>query len=168
MPDWVIITTLLFLTLILGGGLLLLARQRKNERTELRLLTGRHQLLSSELDACFAELNALDEGVIATRRQEAEVALDQLHVALVERQAHLLNYEDMAHLQQCKIDLLTTSPVSSIPSDPAPEREEPPTKKRPTRRAVQTQREEKRDRSAIESDLLHKISQLQGDKKTKK
>ena len=143
MPDWVIITTLLVLTLILGCGLLLLARQRKNERIELRLLTGRHQLLSSELDACFAELDALNEGAIATRRQEAEVALDQLHVALVERQAHLLNYEDMAHLQQYKIDLLTTSPVSPIPSDPAPERKEPPTKKRPTRRAVQTQREEK-------------------------
>ena len=112
MPDWIVITTLLVLALILGCGLLLLARQRKNERTKLRLLTGRRQLLSRELDACFAELDALDEGAIATRRQEAEAALNQLHVTLVERQAHLLNYEDMAHLQQCKIDLLATPPAA--------------------------------------------------------
>ena len=116
MPDWIVITTLLVLALILGCGLLLLARQRKNERTKLRLLTGRRQLLSRELDACFAELDALDEGTIATRRQEAEAALNQLHVALVERQAHLLNYEDMAHLQQCKIDLLATSPAAPDPA----------------------------------------------------
>ena len=161
MPDWIVITTLLVLALILGCGLLLLARQRKNERTKLRLLTGRRQLLSRELDACFAELDALDEGTIATRRQEAEAALNQLHVALVERQAHLLNYEDMAHLQQCKIDLIATPPA-------ALEVEEPPAEKRPPRPATQPKREEERDRSTIESDLLNKISQLQGGKKTKR
>ena len=160
MPDWIVITTLLVLALILGCGLLLLARQRKNERTKLRLLTGRRQLLSRELDACFAELDALDEGTIATRRQEAEAALNQLHVALVERQAHLLNYEEMAHLQQCKIDLIAPPPA-------ALEVEEPPAEKRPPRPATQPKREEERDRSTIESDLLNKISQLQGGKKTK-
>lgn len=165
MPEWIVITTLLVLALILGCGLLLLARQRKNERAKLRLLTGRRWLLSRELDACFAELDALDEGAIATRRQEAEAALNQLHVALVERQAHLLNYEDMAHLQQCKIDLLATPPAAP---DPALEAEEPPADKRPPRPATQPRREEERDRSTIESDLLKKISQLQGGKKTKK
>ena len=164
MPDWIITTTLLVLALILACGLLLLARQRKNERTEFRLLAGRLQLLSRELDACFAELEALDEEAMATRRHEAGRKLDLLHVALVERQAHLLNCEDLAHLQQCKIALLATPPA---PPDPPIEFEDPPADQRPTHRATQPRPEEARDRSAIEGDLLKKISELQGKTKRK-
>ena len=119
----------------------------------------------------FAELDELDEEAIAAKRHEAEYALDQLHNALVERQAHLLNYEDMAHLQQCKIDLLST--VALAPSEATPPTE--PKKRRPER----SQREfkqptaserptEGRDRTTIEGDLLDKINQLQGRKKPKK
>ena len=164
MPDWIITTALLVLALILGCGLLLLARQRKNERTELRLLAGRRQLLSRELHACFAELEALDEDAIATRRHEAGPNIDRLHVALVERQAHLLNCEDLAHLQQCKIALLATPPT---PPDPAIESEDPSADKRPTQRTAQHRRAEERNRSAIEGDLLKKITELQDKTKSK-
>ena len=118
MPNWIIIVTLLVLALLLALGLFLLARQRKRTRLELRLASGRRQLLGRELQIYLAELDALDEEAIAAKRQEAENALDQLHIALVERQAHLLNYEDMAHLQQCKIDLFPT--VAPDPSEALP------------------------------------------------
>ncbi|MCH2661522.1 hypothetical protein MK163_13830, partial [bacterium] len=60
--------------------------------------------------------------------------------------------------------LIATPPAAP---DPALEAEEPPAEKQPPRPATQPRREEERDRSTIESDLLKKISQLQGDKKTK-
>lgn len=175
MPNWIIIVTLLVLALLLALGLTLLARQRKRTRLELRLASGRRQLLGRELQIYLAELDELDEEAIAAKRQEAENALDQLHIALVERQAHLLNYEDMAHLQQCKIDLLPT--VAPAPSEALPETTPPtePQRRRPER----SQREfkqptaperpaEGRDRTTIEGDLLDKINQLQGRKKPKK
>jgi hypothetical protein len=172
-PTWIITITLLALALILGLGLLLLARQRKRERLELRLLSGRRQLLGRELDACFVELDAIDQQAIAAQRQQAESALDLLHIALVERQAHLLNYEDMVHLQQCKFDLLAAPPpaqdpaLTAIAEPPRRKDTERMTRKKPLAAAAKNQ-DQDRDRSTLESDLLSKISQLQDDKKPKK
>ena len=168
-PTWIITIALLTLALILGLGLLLLARQRKRERLELRLLSGRRQLLGRELEACLAELDAIDQQAIAALRQKAEGALDQLHVVLVERQAHLLNYEDMAHLQQCKFDLLAAPPPAQDPAlDAAPRKSAERASRKDSERPAQKKRDEDRDRSALESDLLSKISQLQDGKKSKK
>ena len=187
MPNWIIIATLVALALLLTLGLFLLARQRKRERLELRLASGRRQLLGRELESYCAELDALDEDHIAAKRQEAESALDQLHIALVERQAHLLNYEDMVHLQQCKIELLTKAGLPSPKDQPEdliedlPEDQPPPADTAPQRPDTAKQkprmdkappaeanREAGRDRSSLESDLLDKINQLQGGKKPKK
>ncbi len=179
MPNWIIIVTLLVLALLLALGLFLLARQRKRTRLELRLASGRRQLLGRELQTYLAELDGLDEEAIAAKRQDAENALDQLHIALVECQAHLLNYEDMAHLQQCKIDQLSAVALAP-PEAPIEALSEttPPTEPQ-SRRPERLQRElkqptvsehpaEGRDRTTIEGDLLDKINQLQGRKKPKK
>ncbi|MDE0965827.1 MAG: hypothetical protein OSB73_22095, partial [Candidatus Latescibacteria bacterium] len=72
MPNWIIIVTLLVLALLLALGLFLLARQRKRTRLELRLASGRRQLLGRELQIYLAELDELDEEAIAAKRQEAE------------------------------------------------------------------------------------------------
>lgn len=175
MPNWIIIVTLLVLALLLALGLFLLARQRKRTRLELRLASGRRQLFGRELQIYLAELDELDEENIAAKRQEAENALDQLHITLVERQAHLLNYEDMAHLQQCKIDMLSTvalSPTEALPETTPPtepQRRRPERSQREFKQPTASERPaEGRDRTTIEGDLLDKIHQLHGRKKPKK
>ena len=168
MPAWIIITTLGSLALVLALGLYLLARQRQRQRLELRLLPGRRQLWEQELASYLQEFAALDQKGIAALRQEAESSLDQLQITLVERQAHLLNCEDMTHLQQCKIDLLaatsTSQPQTAIP-ELVPEPDPPIARPKPAR---ETRRVDTRDRSQIESNLLDRISQLQDRKKPKK
>jgi len=128
-------------------------RRRKQERLELRLLAGRGKLIGEELDYRLKLLQTFDQEELAALRQEAENALDQLQVALVERQAHLLNYEDLAHLQQCKIDILggAREDLEDVPSLPAVEpapAPSPPGK----------------DRTQLEDELLEKISKLRQDK----
>ena len=100
MPTWIITITLLALALILGLGLLLLARQRKRERLELRLLSGRRQLLGRELDACFVELDAIDQQAIAAQRQQAESALDLLHIA--SRIELEVTQDDVSRVRVCR------------------------------------------------------------------
>ena len=82
----------------------------------------------------------------------------------------------MAHLQQCKIDMLST--VALSPTEETLPETTPPTEPQ-RRRPERSQREfkqptaserpaEGRDRTTIEGDLLDKINQLQGRKKPKK
>ncbi len=177
MPNWIIIAVLLTLASILALGLFFLARQRKRDRVELRLATGRRGLLNRELESYLTELDELDADIITTKYQEAASALDQLHIALVERQAHLLNYEDMVHLQKCKIDVITGA--LNLPEDP-PEDLPPAASSRPRPASIpnstsqdkksttQDPYDEGRDRSTIESDLIDKINQLQNLRKPKK
>ena len=106
LAPWIFIVTFVFLALLLALALYLLARQRKRQEQELRLVSGRRKLIGQEIDIYLEELESLDQNEITALRQHAETALDQIHIALVERQVHLLNYEDMAHLQKCKMDLL--------------------------------------------------------------
>ncbi|MFA6108230.1 MAG: hypothetical protein WDA75_05605 [Candidatus Latescibacterota bacterium] len=104
-----------------GAGILLVLRRRRREKLELRLLAGRERLLGDELEACLAALEELDDGRVATARASAEEALNGLHTRLVERQAHLLNYEDLVHLQECKIEALQAirlaPPLAQEPSE---------------------------------------------------
>ena len=177
MPNWIIIAVLLTLALILALGLFFLARQRKRDRVELRLATGRRGLLNRELETYLTELDELDADIITTKCQEAASALDQIHIALVERQAHLLNYEDMVHLQKCKIDMITGA--LNLPEE-LPEDLSPPASNRPRptstpsttsqdkKSTTQDPYDEAPDRSTIESDLIDKINQLQNRRKTKK
>ncbi len=166
LATWIFITTFVFLTLLLALALYLLARQRKKEEQELRLAIGRRQLIGREIDVYLEELASLDQNAITYLRQNAETALDQLHIALVERQVHLLNYEDMTHLQKCKMDLLADMSPPQIQA-PAADRVELQPKKTPTPPATQNQART-RDRSALEDELRDSINQLQDRKKTKK
>ncbi len=166
LATWIFIATFVFLALLLALALYLLARQRKKEEQELRLATGRRQLIGQEIDMYLEELESLDQNAITALRQNAETALDQIHIALVERQVHLLNYEDMAHLQKCKMDLLADMSPPPLQA-PAEDRAELQPKKAPTPPATQSQAKT-RDRSALEDELRDRISQLQDRKKTKK
>ena len=75
-----------------------LAKRRKQQRTQQRLLLGRRHLLDEEINLRQRELSTIDQGTISALRQSAEDGLNQLNIAVVERQAHLLNYADLAHL----------------------------------------------------------------------
>lgn len=96
--------------LAMGVALALLvlyrARRRKKQRLQLRLLAGKSHLLSAEIAHCLEELERLDQEGADEARAAAEEALDQFHVLLVERQAHLQNCEDLVHLQQRKLAYL--------------------------------------------------------------
>ena len=165
LATWIFITTFVFLTLLLALALYLLARQRKKEEQELRLVIGRQQLIGQEIDKYLEELESLDQNEITALRQNAETALDQIHIALVERQVHLLNHENLTHLHKCKMNLLAelTPPLQA----PAEDRSDllPPTT--PTPSAPHNQAKT-RDRSVLEGELRDRINQLQDRKKTKK
>ncbi len=137
-----------------------LAKRRKQRRTQQRLLVGRRHLLDEEINLRQQELAAIDEGAINALRRDAEDGLNQLNIAVVERQAHLLNYADLTHLQQCKTDLLNVREPTSSP---------PPIDDRPSQRTKtatgpppprQSPEEQPKDRAQVENQLLGKINQL--------
>ena len=80
-------------------------RRQKYRQTQLRLLGGRRHILDEEIAAQTALLQAIDSRHLENLCDQAKGALDELNIALVERQAHLLNYADLAHLQEYKIQL---------------------------------------------------------------
>ena len=145
---------LIIFAIIVCGGLIALffylgRRWSRKKRLELRLLAGRQQLLGEELERCTADLQEFDQEELAALRQEAENALGQLHVQLIERQAHLLNYEDLAHLQQCKIDILDAA-GAQLEEAPLPSSHEP----------TPTPPPQRKERSELENQLLDKINRL--------
>lgn len=106
MSSWIIA---LFLLICCAAGIFLIyrrARKRRQNRLKLRLLAGRSQLLEGEITNQIKNLHDFDEDQLNTLCLEAENALNLLQVTLIERQAHLLNYEDLAHLQRLKLDIL--------------------------------------------------------------
>ncbi len=138
-------------------------RRNREAITQLRLLNGRRHLLDEEIARQSAALQAIDDERVADLRQRAEEALDGLNIALVERQAHLLNYADLAHLQAYKIRLhgeemaasATQNPIprEALPSPPAAAKDEAP---------PQTLQ---KNRGQIENQLLDKIGRLNKGKK---
>lgn len=78
-------------------------RLQKRDRIRLRLHAGRRRLLGEEIERRAAELVQYDESLLAPARFDADRALDELHVAMMDREAHVLNCQDLAHLQRHKI-----------------------------------------------------------------
>ena len=78
-------------------------RQQKRDRIQLRLQKGRSRLLGEEIEQRTAELTQYDDEMLAPTRFDADRALDALHIALMDRHAHILNSQDLAHLQRHKI-----------------------------------------------------------------
>lgn len=121
METW-ISYVLLGLGFALGLVVVYLLRQRRAERLRLRLVSGQSHLLSAQLAQRRADLERLEQEPFAERHSGAVAALDELHVLLVERQAHLQNCEDLVHLQQQKMSWLAKAPkLPPHPSRPAPE-----------------------------------------------
>ena len=133
-------------------------RLRKQRRTRLRLLAGQQRVLGEEISRRQEQLGEFGSGSLVSGREAAAAALDQLHVAVVERQAHLMNCEDLAHLLDCKIQALaerlvhldgeadtSTTPEAIGAPSPTPERT--------------SGRQERRDRGQLEDELRARISQ---------
>ena len=136
-------------------------RRQKYRQTQLRLLGGRRHILDEEIAAQTALLQAIDSRHLENLCEQAKSALDELNISLVERQAHLLNYADLAHLQEYKIQLYdgdinnTSSSPTSGHSDGEEENAAPPPSPLP--------KENPQGRPQIENQLLKKIGQINKD-----
>lgn len=141
--------------LVVLGTFLYRRRRHKQERLQLRLVAGRSHLLSEELRQSLASLERFGQEDPRAVMEQAPAALDQLHLALVERQAHLQNCDELARLQQRRLALLSTSREEEARAPRAPAVVEPsPPAPRPTPAAP-------RDRRQIENQLLSRIEELQ-------
>lgn len=143
---------LLGLGLALGLVVLYLLRQRRAERLRLRLVAGQSHLLSAQLAQRLEDLERLDLEPLDEHQAEATSSLDELHVLLIERQAHLQNCEDLVHLQQQKISWLAKAP--KVPPAARPSR---PT--RETKPAAPSTPPAQR-RNHLEDQLLRQIEDL--------
>ncbi|MBM3280038.1 MAG: hypothetical protein FJY95_18475 [Candidatus Handelsmanbacteria bacterium] len=141
-----------YLLLSLGGALglavLWLLRQRRAQRLRLRLVSSQSHLVSAQLAQRGADLKALEGESIEELGRQAGAALDELHILLVERQAHLQNCEDLVHLQKQKLSGLATSPR---PAPPSSRQGPPPSQPR-------TAPPQRRDH--LEDQLLRQIDEL--------
>ena len=112
---------------LVGAALTLLTlwqmRRRRQNKLALRVLAGQRRLLGQEVDERFEELAEIDEEDLRSRLDVAIGLVDGLHVGLLERQAHLQNLEDLAHLQRHKIAVLghhLDEAASQAPEQPPP------------------------------------------------
>ena len=171
---------------LIGSGLAGLAyvlfaiHRRKQDRINLRLIAGRHRLLDEEIEHHLDRLAGFDQDVLRTLRSQSSAALDQLNVLLVDRQAHLLSYQDLSNLQEYKIESLGLA-MDSAEAPAHRESKRSPTKERdvagesgdsgrqlshpaatPAKRSERPPPPEPRgrDRASLENTVLAKIGQL--------
>lgn len=137
----------------LGLVVLYLLRLRRAERLRLRLVAGQSHLLSAQLAQRLEDLKGLELEPIEDLQTEATASLDELHVLLVERQAHLQNCEDLVHLQRQKISWLAEAPKLPPPARPA--RPAPARETNPAAAPPPAQR-----RNHLEDQLLRQIEDL--------
>ena len=130
-------------------------RGKKQRRRDLRLVAGQSRLLGDQISKRLSLLDQYEPAL----RAEAEHSLDMLQVALIDRQAHLLNFEDLATLQRYKLEIQEStarecaSQASVRPRAPS-ENEEiatPPA-----------------SRAELEDQLLEKINQLNSSPKKRR
>ena len=146
----------------------------KRDRVSLRLLAGRSRLLAEEVEHHAETLGSFDYQGLAHVRQQAQEALDQLHLLLVERQAHLLSYAELVGLQAIKIGRLNSALEPAPPPPPALPALEPEPAPAPERESVQPAAAEpesastRRDRAGLEGELLSKIGELHEPRRDKK
>ena len=139
-------------------------RKRRCLQVQLRLLRGRRHILDEEISAQAESIQASDSSNrLDIMSQQANNALDILNVALVERQAHLLNFSDLAHLQDYKIQMyegdIDDSSTAPVPRrfDTNEESAAAPPVKYPNNTAG---KEVPKNRKQIENQLLNKIGQI--------
>ena len=139
-------------------------RERKRLQVQLRLLRGRRHILDEEISAQAESIQAADSSNrLDIMSQQANNALDILNVALVERQAHLLNFSDLANLQDYKIQIyegdIKDSSTAPVPGrfDTNEKSAAAPLVKEPNDTAGE---EVPKNRKQIENQLLKKIEQI--------
>jgi hypothetical protein len=135
-----------------------LYHERRRHRTRLRLLTGQQRVLSEEIGRHQEYLGGLDCGRLASARETT--ALDHLQVAVVERQAHLMDCEDLAHLLDCKIEALTQQLVHAPVEMDRPVTRGSRPAPGPAPSAPTANRQGQVDRSQLEDELRARINQL--------
>ncbi|MBT4610445.1 MAG: hypothetical protein HOM68_28385 [Gemmatimonadetes bacterium] len=124
-------------------------RRRQQNKLALRVLAGQRRLLGEEIEERMEDLSQVDDTDLRQRIQASFGFVDDLHVGALERQAHLQNLEDLAHLQRHKITILSHH-LDSAAHDAVPQVEH------------NTYEEEElpQTREGLEDDLLGRISQL--------
>ena len=192
------------MTIIVGAGVVtliagmvaLLLRRRRRARLNLRLLAGRRRLLTDQIEERSEALSEIDDEQIARQTQLAKQALDELNVLLIERQSHLLNFEDLTNLQSYRICVLEaalrdaaapestdatteTEPHIGAAASRANEVDAGAVERGPLRTTAATQRGDdaptrseepppKRDRAGLEQQVLDRISQLNRARRNRK
>ena len=95
---------------LVAAALALFAWRRvhhRRVRIHLRLLGGRSRLLAEEITNRVGELETqFGDGEIEAACVTARDSLDQLQVSILDRQAQLQNYEDLAFRQRHKLAIL--------------------------------------------------------------
>ncbi len=119
--------------------------RKKKRRRDLRLAAGQSKLLG---DYIFERMALLDQYEVGLR-EEADRSLDKLQTALIDRQAHLLNYEDLAILQRYKLEIQESS-ARDLAIHPSPRETSQPKAPPPPPST----------RNELEDQLLEKINQL--------
>ena len=156
---WVTFTILLAGALF--AALVLVSRWRRRRlRLRLRLISGKGHLLGEEIAARCHDLERFDVDRLESLRATADAGVNGLHVFLLDRQAHLQNYEDLLHLQRHKLAIQSRA-ASEIPSAndelPGGTTEEQPAPPPPPPRATTLVEH----REQIEEGLLDKIKEIQ-------
>ena len=179
------------LLLALGGAVAWKLHRRRQQRVNLRLLTGRRHLLSEQIEERYEALADIDAQQMAEQTGRSRQALEELGVLLIERQSKLLTFEDLVGLEAYKIDVLhaalhaaatpaapsTEATDAGMPFDhstpePAPTTEGPRHRKAderpPTSPSAEPAPPERRDRAGLEQAVLQRINQLNREGKNKK
>jgi hypothetical protein len=99
-------------------------RSRRTNRLQLRLLAGRRRLLGEEITSRCEHLEEAYAGAIEQERLAAAATIDGLQMRLLDREAHLQNLQDLAHLQRHKLTILdhrrSDLVAAAAAGDPAP------------------------------------------------
>jgi len=171
------------LLLALGGAVAWKLHRRRQQRINLRLLAGRRHLLSQQIEKRCEALADIDEQQMAEQTGRSRQALEELDILLIERQSKLLNSEDLAGLQDYKIDVLqaalqaadtpalpsteatdTGMPFDDSTPEPAATTEGPrhrrAEERSPASPSTKPTPPERRDRARLEQAVLQRINQL--------
>ena len=154
----------------LGGAVAWKLHRRRQQRVNLRLLTGRRHLLSEQIEERYEALADIDAQQMAEQTGRSRQALEELGVLLIERQSKLLTFEDLVGLEAYKIDVLhaarhaaATPPPSrtdaGMPFDDSTP-EPAATTESPLHRRAEVPPPERPDRAGLEQAVLQRINQL--------
>ena len=93
----------------------------KRQALALRLARGRGKLLTETIALRQRDLDNFDLSHLKALGQQANKVLESLGTTLAHRRSHLQNCEDLAHLQEYKLQLLATLPTGESESREQPD-----------------------------------------------